>query len=91
MSKGPASYADAIVEAQRLVREGRLADPGEHYRSISVAHPARRSMTKTVTDVHDHHKVDVTQHWHDRQDVNVRLDRPVQLRGDRTTGQLEQA
>ena len=30
-SKGPASYADAIVEAQNLVRKGRLADPDEHY------------------------------------------------------------
>jgi hypothetical protein len=30
-SKGPASYADAIVEAQNLVRRGRLADPGEHF------------------------------------------------------------
>ena len=70
---------------------GCCATPAEHYRSISVAHPDRRQMTKTVTDVHDHHKVDVIQHWHDRQDVQVRLDKPVQLRGDRKTGRLENA
>lgn len=30
-SEGPASYGDAITEAQNLVRQGRLADPGEHF------------------------------------------------------------
>jgi hypothetical protein len=39
---------------------------------VAVAHPARRTWTKTTTDVHDTHKVDVTQHWHDRQDVTVK-------------------
>jgi hypothetical protein len=61
--------------------------PAEHYRSLRVASPDRRQLTKTVTDVHDHHKVDVTQHWHDRQDVQVRLDKPVQLR--HSAGRLE--
>lgn len=46
----------------------------EHYRSLSVAHPDRKALTKTTTDVHDAHSVDVTQHWHDRQDVLVRPD-----------------
>jgi hypothetical protein len=29
-------------------------------------------MRKTTTDVHDHHTVDVTEHWQDRQDVHVK-------------------
>lgn len=51
---------------------GCCATPAEHYRSIGVASPNRRSLTKTVTDDHDTHTVDVTQHWHDRQDVLVK-------------------
>lgn len=27
----PGSYAEALVEAQRLLRTGRMADPGEHF------------------------------------------------------------
>jgi len=54
--------------------------PAEHYRSVGVAHPDRRAMTKTVTDVHDKHTVDVTQHWHDRQDVHVKMQEPVKLK-----------
>jgi len=54
--------------------------PAEHYRSVAVAHPDRRAMTKTVTDVHDAHTVDVTQHWHDRQDVHVKMQKPVKLK-----------
>jgi len=46
--------------------------PAEHYRSLHVANPTRKAMTKTTTDVHDHHTVDVTEHWHDRQDVTVK-------------------
>ena len=44
----------------------------EHYRSLRVAHPGRRTMTKTTTDDHGSHAVDVTQHWGDRQDVTVK-------------------
>jgi hypothetical protein len=51
---------------------GCCASPAEHYRSLSVAHPERRGWTKTTTDVHDKHTVDVTEHWHDRQDVKVK-------------------
>jgi hypothetical protein len=46
----------------------------EHYRSIMVANPNRQKLRKTTTDVHDHHTVDVTEHWHDRQDVAVHPD-----------------
>jgi hypothetical protein len=31
-------------------------------------------LKKVTTDVHDHHTVDVTEHWHDRQDVLVKPD-----------------
>ena len=44
--------------------------PAEHYRSLRVASPDRRSLTKTRVD--DHGKqgsVEVVEHWHDRQDV----------------------
>lgn len=51
---------------------GCCPDFATHVRSLSVAHPNRREMTKVVTDVHDHHTVDVTEHWHDRQDVTVK-------------------
>lgn len=51
---------------------GCCATPAEHYRSVAVAHPERRTLTKTATDDHGTHQVDVTQHWHDRQDVLVR-------------------
>lgn len=46
--------------------------PAEHYRSLNVANPNRAAMTKVTTDVHDHHSVDVTEHWHDRQDVTIK-------------------
>lgn len=46
----------------------------EHYLSLSVSHPERRGWTKVTTDVHDQHTVDVTEHWHDRQDVLVKPD-----------------
>ena len=42
-------------------------------RSINFGQ-ARRRKAKVTTDVHDHHQVDVTEHWHDRQDVTVRPD-----------------
>jgi hypothetical protein len=44
----------------------------EHYRSLRVAASDRTSLTKTTTDDHGTHAVDVTQHWHDRQDVLIR-------------------
>lgn len=44
----------------------------EHYRSLRVARSDRKTLTKTTTDDHGTHKVDVTEHYHDRQDVLVR-------------------
>lgn len=43
----------------------------EKLRSLSFARQAHRG-SKVTTDVHDHHKVDVTEHWNDRVDVNVK-------------------
>jgi hypothetical protein len=44
----------------------------DHYRSLSVASPDRATMRKVTTDDHGTHTVDVTEHWHDRQDVHVK-------------------
>lgn len=43
----------------------------EKLRSINIGKPERRQ-PKVTTDVHDHHTVDVTEHWDDRQDVTVK-------------------
>lgn len=51
----------------------------DHYRSVSVAHPDRNAMRKVTTDDHGTHQVDVTEHYGDRQDVNVRVP-PVVVR-----------
>lgn len=56
---------------------GCCATQKEHYRSLMVAHPERQQLRKVTTDVHDNHKVDVTEHWHDRQDVQVNIDKPA--------------
>ncbi len=40
--------------------------------SLSFARQSKRE-PKVTTDIHDHHKVDVTEHWDDRVDVNVRV------------------
>lgn len=45
----------------------------EKIRSINFGQAKRRA-PKVTRDVHDHHTVDVTEHWHDRQDVTVRPD-----------------
>lgn len=46
--------------------------PRDHYRSVGVASPGRTGLTKTRTDDHGTHKVEVTEHWADRQDVLVK-------------------
>jgi hypothetical protein len=51
---------------------GCCASQAEHYRSLRVASPDRAVLVKTSTDDHGTHEVDVTEHWHDRQDVLVR-------------------
>lgn len=45
----------------------------EKLRSLHVVRRGKR-VPKTTTDVHDHHQVDVTEHWDDRVDVNVKLE-----------------
>lgn len=44
----------------------------EHYRSLCIASPGRRAMTKVTTERDSSVEVDVTEHWHDRQDVLVK-------------------
>lgn len=44
----------------------------EHYRSLCVAAPDRAQMTKITTERDSSITVDVTEHWHDRQDVLVK-------------------
>ncbi len=42
-------------------------------RSLSFSRPSHRAPKVTV-DHHDHHTVEVTEHWHDRQDVKARME-----------------
>jgi hypothetical protein len=51
---------------------GCCATQREHYQSLTVRGVDQSSLTKTTTDEHDTHSVDVTEHWHDRQDVTVK-------------------
>ena len=51
---------------------GCCATQAEHYRSLCVAAPDREQMTKVTTERDSTVAVDVTEHWHDRQDVLVR-------------------
>lgn len=69
---------------------GCCATPAEHYRSVRVAAAGRERLTKTTTDDHGTHEVDVTEHWHDRQDVQVRGPGTVRARISRSTGEVEQ-
>jgi hypothetical protein len=54
------------------------SDFREKLRSLSFSRPSHRA-PKVTTDVHDTHTVDVTEHWHDRQDVLIKPD-PVKLK-----------
>lgn len=51
---------------------GCCGSSAEHYRSLVFAHPRQQALTKVTTDDHGTHQVDVTEHWHDRQDVLVK-------------------
>ena len=52
---------------------GCCATQAEHYRSLHVAASNRKQMTKVTTERDPAvGRVDVTEHWHDRQDVTVR-------------------
>jgi hypothetical protein len=44
----------------------------EHYRSLRLAAPDRAQLTKVTTERDANVTVDVTEYWHDRQDVLVR-------------------
>lgn len=44
----------------------------EHYRSLGVASPDRGQLTKVTTERDSSVEVDVTEHWHERQDVLVK-------------------
>jgi hypothetical protein len=46
--------------------------PADHYRSLRVASSDRTSMTKVTTERDSSIEVDVTEHWHDQQDVLVK-------------------
>lgn len=51
---------------------GCCATQAEHYRSLQVASADRSQMTKVTTERDSTVEVDVTEHWHDRQDVLVK-------------------
>lgn len=44
----------------------------EHYQSLAVASADRSQLTKVTTERDSSVEVDVTEHWHDRQDVLVK-------------------
>ena len=44
----------------------------EHYRSLRILDPDRAHLTKVTTEKDSTVEVDVTEHWHDRQDVLVK-------------------
>lgn len=46
----------------------------EHYQSLRVASPDRAQMTKVTTHQDSSLAVDVTEHWHDRQDLLIKPD-----------------
>lgn len=48
-----------------------MSEYADKLRSLSFARPSARGV-KVTTDVHDHHTVDVIEHWDDRVDVTVR-------------------
>lgn len=52
----------------------------EHYQSLRVASSDRVQLTKVTTERDSSVTVDVTEHWHDRQDVLVK---PKSIRIDR--------
>lgn len=51
---------------------GCCATQSEHYRTLLVASSGRSQLTKVTTERDSSVEVDVTEHWHDRQDVLVK-------------------
>lgn len=68
-SSAPTGEGEATVDAAYL----------EKLRSLSFARPSARSRPRVTTDVHDHHTVEVTEHWNDRQDVTVKPE-PIRIK-----------
>lgn len=62
---------------------GCCATPAEHYRSVAVRTGTRP--TKVTVEHTDNTVNTVTEHWHDRQDVNVRVLEPVVTKRQETT------
>lgn len=67
---------------------GCCASQAEHYQSLRVSSPDRRQMKKVTTTDTGKGTVDVTEHWHDRQDVLVK---PNTVRAVKVSGRLENA
>lgn len=51
---------------------GCCSSQAEHYRSLRVSSSDRSQMTKVTTERDGDLAVQVTEHWHDRQDVLVK-------------------
>lgn len=65
---------------------GCCATQAEHYQSLKVASADRSQMTKVTTTDTGKGTVDVTEHWHDRQDVLVK---PTTVRAVKVSGRME--
>lgn len=59
--------------SRSYARMGVLVDFAEKIRTINFGQ-AKRRKPKVTTDHHDYGTVDVTEYWHDRQDVTVKPD-----------------
>lgn len=46
--------------------------PADHYQSLCIASSDRTQLTKLTTERDSSVEVDVTEHWHDQQDVLVK-------------------
>ena len=56
---------------------GCCASPAEHYRSLTTRVGDLSEKKKVTVDHTDSTVNTVTEHWHDRQDVHVRVMEPV--------------
>ena len=65
---------------------GCCASQAEHYQSLRVASSDRSNLTKVTTTDTGKGTVDVTEHWHERQDVLVK---PTVVRAVKVSGRLE--
>lgn len=65
---------------------GCCTSQAEHYRSLLVASSDRTHLKKVTTERDSSVAVDVTEHWHDRQDVLVK---PQTVRAVKVSDRLE--